>query len=67
MESFYTLDFLLITINGRKDPRPPLLVGCGQLYLSPNRIVGFFDRQYLGKESINTLDFLLGDNDQQKK
>ena len=44
-----------------------LAVGCYQLYLSSNPKAGLFDHQYLWKESVNILDFLLGDNHQRKE
>ena len=59
--------YLEITIKGRKDLRLPVLVGCCQLCLLSNRIPGFFGHQYLRRESIKTLDFLYGDNLQQKE
>ena len=63
-----TLDlYLEVTLNGRKDLRLPLLVGCGQWCLSSNQIEGIFDHQYMCKKYINTIDFLHGDNHQQKK
>ena len=46
-----------IIIKERLQLRLPLLVGCGQLYLSASQIAGFFDRKYLRKESI--LDFCM--------
>ena len=49
-------------INGRKDLRLPLLIGC----LSSNQIAGFFDYQYLCKESVDTSDFLDGTSYQVK-
>ena len=56
-----------ITIKGRKDLRLPVLVGCCQLCLLSSQIAGFFDHQYLWKESMNTKDFLLGGNQQLKE
>lgn len=50
-------------INGRKDLRLPLLVGwC----LSSSQIAGFFDYQYLCKESVDTSDFWDGTSYQVK-
>ena len=42
--------------------RPPFLVGCGQLCLFSNQIVGFFDYQYLWKKFSYLLDLLHGDS-----
>ena len=47
-----------------KDLKLSLCVGCDQLYLLRNQNTGFFDYQYLRKESIDTLDFLHGDSRQ---
>ena len=38
------------------------MAGCSQLCLSSNQIAGFFDHQYLCKESIGIIDFLQVDN-----
>ena len=46
-----------IIIKERLQLRLPLLVGCGQLYLSDSQTAGFFDHKYLWKESI--LDFCM--------
>ena len=40
----------------------PLLVRCGQLSISFNQTVGFFNQQYYKKEPIDIFDFLHGDN-----
>ena len=56
-----------IVIKNRQHLRLPILVGCYQLYLSSNPKAGLFDHQYLWKESVNILDFLLGDNHQRKE
>lgn len=39
--------------------RLPLLVGFKQSYFSSNQIVGFFDHQYLWKESLDILVFCI--------
>ena len=44
-----------ITINRRKDLRLPVLVACGQLWLSPNYIAGFSKHGCLWEESVDTL------------
>ena len=51
-----------IVIKGKQPLRVPLLVWCGQVYLSLNQIPGFFDHQYLWKEFIDLLNFLHGSN-----
>ena len=56
-----------INISKRKDPRLPLLDGCGQLCLSSNQITGFFNYQCLRKESIDTVYFLHGGNYQRRE
>ena len=49
-----------IIIKERQHLRLPPLDGYGELYLSSNQIRGFFDHQYLLKESINISGFLYG-------
>ena len=44
-----------------------VLVGCGQFCFSSNQVAGVFDYQYLWKESIDILDFVLEDNHQGKE
>ena len=56
-----------IMIKGRYSPGIPIiLVGYDQLCLSPNHITRFFDHQYLWKKFNQPLDFLHGDNSQEK-
>ena len=54
-----------IPINGRQYLRLLLLVGCDYVCLSSNKIAVYFD-QYLQRGSSDILDFLYGDNHQQK-
>ena len=62
------LDFCLeVTLNGRKDLKPPLLIGCSHLCLSWNQIAGIFDHQYMNKKSNKTINYLYGDNHQKSK
>ena len=37
--------------------RLQLLVGCVQVYLSSNQVVGFFDEQYLKRKPVDILVF----------
>ena len=46
-----------VIIKERWHLRLPLLVGCGQFFLSSNQIAGFFDHQYLWNESCDILVF----------
>ena len=48
-----------LVIKGRKHPRLPLLVWCGQLSFLLNWIAGFFDQQVLSKESFDMLVFCM--------
>ena len=55
------LDFLHRVNHQRKAASEiPLLLEFGQLHPLPNQTVGFFDSQYLWKESIAILLFLRG-------
>ena len=49
--------YMEIVTKGRHHLRLPLLVGCGQLCLWSSQIPGFFDHQYLWKESIETFNW----------
>ena len=51
----------------RKGLRLPILNRCGQVCFSCNQIAGFFDHECVCKESINTLDFLQGDNERRSR
>ena len=44
----------------------PFFVGRDQLYLSSNQIARLVDLQFLGKESIDKVDFFPGDGHQGK-
>ena len=61
--SFFCMD---LVINIMQHLTQPLLVGFGKVCLLFNQIAGFFDHQYLSKESICILDFLHGFNHQGK-
>ena len=56
-----------VTLNGRKDLKLPLLIGCSQLCLSLNQIAGLFDHQYMSKKSTKTINCFYGDNHQKSK
>ena len=49
-----------LVIKGKKHPRLPLLAGCGHLSFLFNQIVGFYDHQFLWKDSSDILVNLHG-------
>ena len=55
-----------ITIKGRQHVRLPVLFDCGNLCFSSSQIAGFFDYQYMLKESSDLGLFLHGDSHQAK-
>ena len=46
IDSYLIFSCMELVIKGWSQVRLPLLVGCGQLSISSNQVVGFFDHQF---------------------